>query len=233
MNTTTSFRLQLKEYRYAVIIFYIVIILLFSIFSATSSLSLGEKQMNISGLEASSVWFIFVCGMNSFRSNFLFHLQLGSTRKTLFKGWFCSAATVCLGMACFNLLLLLIMNFLLNVPVGSPIFAIEIENVPLRLLSGTIYYFCEYFLFISLGYLITCGFYRLSRTGKWIVSILMGGLGMSFLILVENYENYIETIFFFPLTHPWMLSSIYLMLAAVVLSFCWLIIRRIPVKAAH
>lgn len=233
MNTATSFRLQLKEYRSAVIIYYIVIILIFSILSVISSFSFGEAQMNVSGLEASSVWFVFICGMNTFRANFLFHLQFSSTRKTLFKGWLSSAAAVCLGMTCFNLLLLLVMNFLLRTSVGSFIFAIEIENLPLRLLSGTIYYFCEYFLFISLGYLITCGFYRLNKTGKWIVSILMGGLGMSFLILVENYENYIETIFFFPLAHPWIVSGIYLILAAVILSFCWLIIRRIPVKAAH
>src|SRR5699024_5342612 len=121
-----------------------------------------------------------------------------STRKTLFKGWLSSAAAVCLGMTCLNLLLLLLMNFLFHTPVGSTIFAIEIENVPLRLLSGTVYYFCEYFLFISLGYLITIGFYRLNKTGKWIVSILMGGCGMYLLLSLERYESYVDTIVFFP-----------------------------------
>lgn len=231
MSTATSFRLQLKEYRSAVIIYYIIIVLIFSVFSGVSLLSIGDEQMNISGLEASSVWFIFVCGMNTFRANFLFHLQFSSTRKTLFKGWLSSAAAVCLGMTCLNLLLLLLMNFLFHTPVGSTIFAIEIENVPLRLLSGTVYYFCEYFLFISLGYLITIGFYRLNKTGKWIVSILMGGCGMYLLLFaLERYESYVDAIVFFPLAHPWIVSGIYLVFTAVILSFCWLLIRKMPAK---
>ena len=61
MSTATSFRLQLKEYRSAVIIYYIIIVLIFTVFSGVSLLSIGDKQMNIYGLEASSVWFTLTC----------------------------------------------------------------------------------------------------------------------------------------------------------------------------
>ena len=92
MNTATSFRLQLKECRSALMIYYIIILLIFAI--ASIGMSSGNST---SGLEASTAWFLFVYGMNTFRANFLFHLQFGSTRKTLFKGWLLSTGTICLG----------------------------------------------------------------------------------------------------------------------------------------
>lgn len=227
MNTATSFRLHLREYRSAVMIYYIIIFIILCITSIGVS-----SDSSTSGLEASTSWFLFVCGMCSFRASFLSHLQFGSTRKTLFKGWLSSAGTICLGMSILNLVLLLILNQLLHLPVGSPVFSIQIDNVFLRLFAGAVYYFFEYFLLISIGYLITVGFYRLNKTGKWIVSILMGGCGMLAIFLIERFESYIDAIFLYPSSHPFIVSGIFLVVAAMILSFCWLLIRKMPAKTA-
>lgn len=227
MNTATSFRLQLKECRSALTIYYIIILLIFAI--ASIGMSSGNST---SGLEASTAWFLFVYGMNTFRANFLFHLQFGSTRKTLFKGWLLSTGTICLGMSLINLILLLVLSLLLHFPIGSFIFSIQIDNVFLRLIAGTVYYFCEYLMLTSVGYLITSGFYRLNKTGKWIVGTLMGGCGMLAIFLIEPFESYIDAIFLYPSSHPFIVSGIFLVVAAMILSFCWLLIRKMPAKTA-
>ena len=215
MNTATSFRLQLKECRSALTIYYIIILLIFAI--ASIGMSSGNST---SGLEA------------TFRANFLFHLQFGSTRKTLFKGWLFSTGTICLGMSLINLILLLVLSLLLHFPIGSFVFSIQIDNVFLRLIAGTVYYFCEYLMLTSVGYLITSGFYRLNKTGKWIVGTLMGGCGMLAIFLIEPFESYIDAIFLYPSSHPFIVSGIFLVVAAMILSFCWLLIRKMPAKTA-
>lgn len=227
MNTATSFRLQMRDYHPALIIYYVIIFVILAI--ASISVSYGNS---VSGLESSTSWFLFVCGLCSFRANFLLHLQLGSSRKTLFKGWLSTAGTICFGISLINLILLLVLNLILHFPIGSHIFSIEIENVFLRLFAGTVYYFCEYFMIISIGYLITSGFYRLNKTGKWIVGTLMGGCGMLTIFLIDRFESYIDTIFLYPISHPFIVSGIFLVVTAVVLCFCWLLIRKMPAKTA-
>lgn len=57
MNTATSFRLHLREYRSAVMIYYIIIFIILCIASIGVS-----SDSSTSGLEASTSWFLFVCG---------------------------------------------------------------------------------------------------------------------------------------------------------------------------
>ena len=89
MNTATSFRYQLSDYRYAFPIFYGIMIVLYVAAGLTSQ-TLAQGESFTSGLETSSQWFLFVAAMCTFRPNFLVHLQLGATRKTLVKGWICA-----------------------------------------------------------------------------------------------------------------------------------------------
>ena len=93
MNTATSFRYQLSDYRYAFPIFYGIMIVLYVAAGLTSQ-TLAQGESFTSGLETSSQWFLFVAAMCTFRPNFLVHLQLGATRKTLVKGWICTALVV-------------------------------------------------------------------------------------------------------------------------------------------
>ena len=93
MNTATSFRYQLFDYRYAFPIFYGIMIILY-IAAGLTSQTLAQGESFTSGLETSSQWFLFVAAMCTFRPNFLVHLQLGATRKTLVKGWICTALVV-------------------------------------------------------------------------------------------------------------------------------------------
>ena len=230
MNTATSFRYQLFDYRYAFPIFYGIMIILY-IAAGLTSQTLAQGESFTSGLETSSQWFLFVAAMCTFRQNFLVHLQLGATRKTLVKGWICAALVIDALLVLINLIILSIF-LLIGLPVASTLFNWGLDPIPLRLFSNSVQMYCANLLLMSIGYLLTCGFYRLNKIGKWIVSILMGGVVLLLGNLAIQFESAVnaalDTFFTFPYTHPFLSGGFHLLAAAILMALCWLIIRDIP-----
>ncbi len=230
MNTATSFRYQLSDYRYAFPIFYGIMIVLYVAAGLTSQ-TLAQGESFTSGLETSSQWFLFVAAMCTFRQNFLVHLQLGATRKTLVKGWICAALVIDALLVLINLIILSIF-LLIGLPVASPLFNWGLDPIPLRLFSNSLQMYCANLLLMSIGYLLTCGFYRLNKIGKWVVSILMGGVVLLLGNLAIQFESAVnaalDAFFTFPYTHPFLSGGFHLLAAAIIMALCWLIIRDIP-----
>ena len=230
MNTATSFRYQLSDYRYAFPIFYGIMIVLYVAAGLTSQ-TLAQGESFTSGLETSSQWFLFVAAMCTFRQNFLVHLQLGATRKTLVKGWICTALVVDTLLVLINLIILSIF-LLIGLPVASTLFNWGLDPIPLRLFANSVQMYCANLLLMSIGYLLTCGFYRLNKIGKWIVSILMGGVVLLLGNLAIQFESAVnaalDAFFTFPYTHPFLSGGFHLLAAAIIMALCWLIIRDIP-----
>ncbi len=230
MNTATSFRYQLSDYRYAFPIFYGIMIVLYVAAGLTSQ-TLAQGESFTSGLETSSQWFLFVAAMCTFRQNFLVHLQLGATRKTLVKGWICTALVVDALLVLVNLIILSIF-LLIGLPVASTLFNWGLDPIPLRLFANSVQMYCANLLLMSIGYLLTCGFYRLNKIGKWIVSILMGGVVLLLGNLAIQFESAVnaalDAFFTFPYTHPFLSGGFHLLAAAIIMALCWLIIRDIP-----
>lgn len=112
MNTKTSFLFQISEYKWTVFLFYLVSLLIMG-----TSITLSDGS-TVSGLEVATCFFLLVCGMN-FQSALMFHLQMGSTRRTFFKGWLLSSCAVCLMTAALNLTVLLISQ-LIGIPMAPP-----------------------------------------------------------------------------------------------------------------
>ena len=230
MNTATSFRYQLSDYRYAFPIFYGIMIVLYVAAGLTSQ-TLAQGESFTSGLETSSQWFLFVAAMCTFRQNFLVHLQLGATRKTLVKGWICAALVVDALLVLINLIILSIF-LLIGLPVASTLFNWGLDPIPLRLFANSVQMYCANLLLMSIGYLLTCGFYRLNKIGKWVVSILMGGVVLLLGNLAIQFESAVnaalDAFFTFPYTHPFLSGGFHLLAAAILMALCWLIIRDIP-----
>ena len=230
MNTATSFRYQLSDYRYAFPIFYGIMIVLYVAAGLTSQ-TLAQGESFTSGLETSSQWFLFVAAMCTFRQNFLVHLQLGATRKTLVKGWICAALVIDALLVLINLIILSIF-LLIGLPVASTLFNWGLDPIPLRLFSNSLQMYCANLLLMSIGYLLTCGFYRLNKIGKCVVSILIGGALFLFGNFTIQHEELVDAaldaFFTFPYTHPVLAGGFYLLAAAIIMALCWLIIRDIP-----
>ena len=228
MNTATSFRYQLSDYRYAFPIFYGIMIVLYVAAGLTSQ-TLAQGESFTSGLETSSQWFLFVAAMCTFRQNFLVHLQLGATRKTLVKGWICAALVIDALLVLINLIILSIF-LLIGLPVASTLFNWGLDPIPLRLFSNSLQMYCANLLLMSIGYLLTCGFYRLNKIGKCVVSILIGGALFLFGNFTIQHEELVDAALdaFFTFPYTFLAGGFYLLAAAIIMALCWLIIRDIP-----
>ena len=83
---------QISEMKKPLLIYYAIIffLLLASFLTTEVFLHISANGTTINGIEISSMIFIFVCGLNSFKEPFRMFLQNGLSRKTLFLSYLCS-----------------------------------------------------------------------------------------------------------------------------------------------
>ena len=72
--------------------------------------------ITMSGIEVSTVIFLFVCGLNSFKSNFYFAKSNGISRRTFIKGLLISSIPIALVMSIIDI----IINRISNIFIKSP-----------------------------------------------------------------------------------------------------------------
>lgn len=77
---------------------------------------INNINSTMSGLEFATIIFLFVCGLNSFKSNFYFAKSSGVSRKTFIKGLLISSVPVSLSMSIIDI----IINRLNNIFVKNP-----------------------------------------------------------------------------------------------------------------
>lgn len=68
-------------------------------------ISISTEGTTMSGLEISTVIFLFVCGLNSFKSNFYFAKSNGISRKTFIKGILISSIPIALVMSIMDIII--------------------------------------------------------------------------------------------------------------------------------
>ena len=68
-------------------------------------ISISTEGTTMSGLEISTVIFLFVCGLNSFKSNFYFAKSNGISRKTFIKGILISSIQIALVMSIMDIII--------------------------------------------------------------------------------------------------------------------------------
>lgn len=76
----------------------------------------NNMSSTMSGLEFATIIFLFVCGLNSFKSNFYFAKSSGVSRKTFIKGLLISSVPLALAMSIIDI----IINRLNNIFVKNP-----------------------------------------------------------------------------------------------------------------
>ena len=131
-------------------------------------------MIHTSGVEITTIIYIFVTGLVSFRDTFRMHLQNGMTRKSHFFGMAISALGFAGVAALADTVLGLIVKALLG-RIGMPyisVFGMLYENtsaslaLPLRALYTIVFLLAIYFMVFMGGYLISTLFFRLNKAGK-------------------------------------------------------------------
>jgi hypothetical protein len=197
MSLKSVIKYQIADFKSAVIVFYLTVLLLIALFSVLFYEIADTSAVSISGTETATIFFLFVIGLNSFRETFKMTIQNGISRRTMFKGFLFTALIMSVGMSVINELFLL----------GGRIFISGRNNVSYISLFEQIYFLDRgdeasrnilqftigeilFVTFLSaaammLGYFITSLYYRLNKSGKIAVSI---GVPAMLIIIIPVFD---------------------------------------------
>lgn len=250
MNLRASYRYQIADHKKSILVFYLVIFCIYALMGMSISVMIkgnGGTYGSISGLEISTVVFLFVTGLNTFKENFGMLTQNGISRRSLMVGRLLVMLTVCLFMTLLDRIWFFCGAWLHHV-FGDSINAAMLMDMmynrakdvsTLRLhMEALAFNFSLYFAAMSVGYLITVVFYRLNKIWK---TILGAGLPIFFLILlplldaqvfrglISYYLGSCAMKFFgFTSGNPLYAVLSFLVISAVALLGAWFVMRRAP-----
>lgn len=242
MNFLPSWKYQMDSMKWPLIIFYIVIAALIILMGVSMTIVSNEgNQFNVGGIEMSSIIFIFVCGLNSFKGSFHMLNANGISRKTMFVSFVAVICAVAAGMALIDSAIGVTLKGFGNYEPGfMQIYGIETYSAQ-SVLIGLLWMFCTNLFAGMAGYLITTLYYRMSKPIKLLVSI---GVPVTLFIVwpivdwvlfrnavSSTFYRFVGWAFGFSSGNPFMgvISSILFAILLGALSF-W-VIRRVPVKA--
>lgn len=203
MNTKASFLYQLKEHRKSLIIYYIVILCVFAlIFISNASLDIGSRT-ELNGLDAATVIFLFVAGLNSFKENFRMLLQNSVTRKSVWLGRILASLAVCVLMAAADRVLILLLKAAASLLTGNLSGYSLIEDIypaAAARLSAPAMHAAGFLLDLSLnisaaalGFMVSLLFYRLNKTGKALVG---AGVPILLFVVLPAFDNAAQLLLF-------------------------------------
>lgn len=230
MNVSTSCRYHFLEYKWAIIAFYLAF---FALFGIAELYSIIEPDSSFSGLEAGTAFFLFISGISSFHSVFLFHIQCGSTRKTQFRGWLLFSSSICALMTVFNTLTVYLMSAL-SLNIDSPVFYFSDSSPILGTSAATLMLFCVNLFLLQLGYFFAIAFYRLGYLGRWLFGAV---LVVGFFLIISSPDSFGINLFNLlqqaSVPFPVLIGLILFFVSAALAFLCWLMIKNAPCQAQN
>lgn len=199
MNILASYRYQLSDHKNAIAIFYFVIIVgalvLGGLLSFVVSPTDTGVSVNFGGNEMITLVFLFVVGLCTFKDIFLFSLQNGVSRKSLFAAKLLTIVSVAAIMSAADSILYLLSKGLFLLfgisdyaeakTMYAGIYGVSDQSAMVLQIKN---FFLELVLAMAVmaaGYLITVLFYRLNKSGKIAVSV---GIPILFLFVIPFVE---------------------------------------------
>lgn len=245
MNFKAAHLYQLNEYKKSVMIYYLVVVLVFLFFGVAISVGEESNFTSTGGVEMSSVIFLFVCGLNSFKETFLMLMQNGISRKTMFLSRIAAMGILCMGMMLIDRFVVGIISAVADngssfriSGMYEQMFYNRAKDLGLvqKNLEGIIFTLCLYIAGIAVGYFITAAYYRMNKTFKLAVSV---GLPVSiFFILpivdatitngrISRFLGYLfGTVFGVNKQLPFNFMVSCIVAACIFFGLSWLLIRK-------
>jgi len=157
------------------LIYSMVIILISALIAGTNG------KGSSSGLDFSTMVFLFVFGLNYFKANFLFSQANNISRKTFFRGLVISIFPMTFAMSILDVTINRVQNIFAKCPTtfdmtfgNYKVFQIVdwTQKNDLQTILGTVFWqFAMYSTFLFLGILISLCYYRSNKIVKIIISV--------------------------------------------------------------
>lgn len=164
-NTFKVFKYQIYDFTKAVIIFYSIII-------SISLLTIGLipkslENVSFGSMEIATVIFLFIAGLNCFKSNFKFMLANSVSRRKFYFGNIFALISVSAFMALLDSILNIVLE--LNIPYEGVVMQLYKND---SFVAGFLWIFGLYTLFVCLGWFITMLYYSCNKLMKTVISIV-------------------------------------------------------------
>ena len=214
-------------------------------------IAVSDGRSTMSGMELSTVIFIFVCGLNSFKSNFYFAKSNGISRKTFIKGLLISIIPIALVMSIIDIIINRINNIFIKNPtlydmsygnllgdVGRIHEGVWIQSNSLATIFNTILFqFSLCLLAYVVGIVINMIYYRSNKYLKVLVSVIP----VVFIIFNANFSTknpgltmkineFLDYIFGFNPSNVFACITTFLVLVVILSGVAFLLIRKAIIK---
>ena len=214
-------------------------------------IAVSGGRSSMSGVEFSTVIFIFVCGLNSFKSNFYFAKSNGISRKTFIKGLLISSVPIALVMSIIDIIINRINNIFIKNPtlydmsygnllgdVGRIHEGVWIQSNSLATIFNTILFqFSLCLLAYVVGIVINMIYYRSNKYLKVLVSVIP----VVFIIFNANFSTknpgltmrineFLDYIFGFNPSNVFACITTFLVLVVILSGVAFLLIRKAIIK---
>ncbi|MDP3387243.1 MAG: hypothetical protein Q8S24_08415 [Eubacteriales bacterium] len=240
------------ESLYSVRIYYAIFVAVLALLVFSSRSSGGN--MSSSGLEFSTVIFLFVAGLNSFRSYFYFSQGVSVARKTFIKGLIVGILPMTMLMSVIDLVLNRIYNTFVPSPTMFDMLYTAFRDTGMRnwntlefiwkqsneiplLVNTIIWQFALYTFVCLVGLLITLIYYRSNKWMRVIVSIspviffmLMRSLGNYLTDFSGSIATFMDNAFGYSRMNPYMGVLTFLATGAILTVFIYLLTRKAEIK---
>ncbi|MDD5936812.1 MAG: hypothetical protein PUC65_14815 [Clostridiales bacterium] len=189
MKLKKTVKFSLSTYKKPLFIYYSIIIGCLLVGLLAMNLN-TDHTVKIGGLELTTIIFVFVMGLTSFRSELYLYLQNGISRKTACISYFITAVVVTLFMAFVESMCYTIIGK--NSTFQSAFLQVYTEmsnrNFLYIVATSFLWNFFVYFAASIVGYCIAALYYRMNRVLKLSVSI---GVPVTFLIILPLIDEYL------------------------------------------
>lgn len=173
MNIKSSYKYQMYDSIKAFIVFYatvLIVTILIGSLAVPMIQNNGNVVTHLNGMEITTIIFIFIVGLCSFKENFKMLTQNSVSRKSIFLGHKLTAISLAFGAAVIDKILSVIITL-----ISKNIKQIDYSSLFALLygqdnyLNSFLFSFLAYLAVISIGYTITILFYRMNKVGKILV----------------------------------------------------------------
>ena len=214
-------------------------------------IAVSGGRSSMSGVEFSTVIFLFVCGLNSFKSNFYFAKSNGISRKTFIKGLLISSIPISLVMSIIDVIINRISNIFIKNPtlydmaygnlvgiIGDIHNGYWTQSNSLSTIFNTILFqFSLCLLVYVIGIVINMIYYRSNKYLKVLVSVIP----VVFIIFNANFSTknpgltmrineFLDYIFGFNPSNVFACITTFLVLVVILSGVAFLLIRKAIIK---
>lgn len=245
MNIKAGTKYQINEHYKSIRIFYPVVFLVIAFFIVVISVNSNSEFITIGGLEWSTMIFLFILGLNSFKESFLMMLQNNISRKTMFASRLLAVLITSSTMAVIDRLIVNVggifndvsekffINGLYEGMFSQRAESLHVITLNLEAILVTIF---VYTAAMVVGYFIALLYYRMNKVAKVAVSI---GVPSTIFVLLpllnetvfngrlfEAFRKIVIFVFGGETVNPYNLLLTCVLFIIVCLGLSWLLIRK-------